>query len=135
MTGVGCMCHLKLLIFLLCRKRKPKNTSHMQRLHTIETHVWSLYLKGNTFSEPSVYGFKLCSFPWFLGVEPKIEVGPNPPKLMVKIMVPKPYEQMDDLGVPLFLETPNWVLKSIVFDQSRWHNSQNVLISFYILLL
>ena len=28
------------------------------------------------------------------------------PKWMVKIMVPKPYFLMDDLGVPLILETP-----------------------------
>ena len=39
-----------------------------------------------------------------MDVEPKIG-GFYPPKWMVKIME-KPYEQMDDLGVPLFLETP-----------------------------
>ena len=37
-----------------------------------------------------------------MGVEPKI--GGNPPKWMVKIME-NPIK-MDDLGVPLFLETP-----------------------------
>ena len=31
--------------------------------------------------------------------------GENPPKWMVKIMIPNPIK-MDDLGVPLFLETP-----------------------------
>ena len=39
-----------------------------------------------------------------MGVEPKI-VG-KPPKWMVKIM--KNPIKMDDLGVPLFLETPKW---------------------------
>ena len=37
-----------------------------------------------------------------MGVEPQI--GGNPPKWMVKIME-NPIK-MDDLGVPLFLETP-----------------------------
>ena len=41
----------------------------------------------------------------YLGVEPKIG-GKSTPKWMVKIMGFQPYEQMDDLGVPLFLETP-----------------------------
>ena len=36
---------------------------------------------------------------------PKIGVGFFHPKWMVKIMVPNPIK-MDDLGVPLFLETP-----------------------------
>ena len=40
-----------------------------------------------------------------MGVEPKIG-GFYPPKWMVKNNG-KPYEQMDDLGIPLFLETPN----------------------------
>ena len=37
-----------------------------------------------------------------MDVEPNI--GGTPPKWMV--CNGKPYEQMDDLGVPLFLETP-----------------------------
>ena len=40
-----------------------------------------------------------------MGVEPKIG-GLYPPKWMVKIME-NPIK-MDDLGVPLFLETPKW---------------------------
>ena len=40
----------------------------------------------------------------YLGVEPKIG-GKSTPKWMVKIMVENPIK-MDDLGVPLFLETP-----------------------------
>ena len=39
----------------------------------------------------------------YLGVNPKI--GGKPPKWMVYFME-NPYEQVDDLGVPLFLETP-----------------------------
>ena len=39
---------------------------------------------------------------WYMGVEPKIRG--KPPKWMVKIME-NPIK-MDDLGVPLFLETP-----------------------------
>ena len=39
-----------------------------------------------------------------MGVKPKI-VGKHP-KWMVKIINGKAHEQMDDLGVPLFLETP-----------------------------
>ena len=42
-------------------------------------------------------------------VEPNIG-GMLPPKWMVKIMVPNPIN-IDDLGVPLFLETP--ILKYI----------------------
>ena len=38
----------------------------------------------------------------YMGVEPKI--GGNPK--MDGLFHGKPYEQMDDLGVPLFLETP-----------------------------
>ena len=40
-----------------------------------------------------------------MGVNPKI--GGKPPKWMVEIMVVNPIK-MDDLGVPLFLETPMW---------------------------
>ena len=42
-----------------------------------------------------------------MGVEPKI--GVFTPK-MDGLFHGKPYEQMDDLGVPLFLETPQWNL-------------------------
>ena len=44
-----------------------------------------------------------------MGVEPKI--GGKPPKWMVKI-VENPIK-MDDLGVPLFLETPIWRLHAV----------------------
>ena len=44
-----------------------------------------------------------------MGVEPKIGVFIHP-KWMVKIME-NPYEQMDDLGVPLYLETPIYLAK------------------------
>ena len=40
-----------------------------------------------------------------IGVNPKI--GGNTPKWMVKLME-NPIK-MDDLGVPLFLETPIWI--------------------------
>ena len=42
----------------------------------------------------------------FFGAAPGVSKyrGGNPPKWMV--YNEKPYEQMDDLGVPLFLETP-----------------------------
>ena len=44
-----------------------------------------------------------------MGVDPK-NGGILPPKWMVySENNGKPYEQMDDLGVPLFLETPKWV--------------------------
>ena len=46
-----------------------------------------------------------------MDVEPKIG-GCLPPKWMVKIMVPKPYEQMDDLGVFYFF----WKHPSIFFQ-------------------
>ena len=39
-----------------------------------------------------------------MGVEPKIGEHPK----MDGENNGKPYEQMDDLGVPLFLETPRW---------------------------
>ncbi len=39
-----------------------------------------------------------------MGVEPKIGVFGKPPKWMVKIM--ETPIKMDDLGAPLFLETP-----------------------------
>ena len=39
----------------------------------------------------------------YMGVNPKI--GGKPPKMDGENNG-KPYEQMDDLGVPLFLETP-----------------------------
>ena len=39
-------------------------------------------------------------------VEPKIGVDFNPPKWMVKISWFQPYFSMDDLGIPLFWETP-----------------------------
>ena len=42
----------------------------------------------------------------YLGVEPKIR-GKTPK--MDGLFHGKPYEQMDDLGVPLFLETSTWV--------------------------
>ena len=44
-----------------------------------------------------------------MGVEPKI--GGKPPKWMVKIME-NPIK-MDDLGIPLFLETPRYVRISL----------------------
>ena len=48
-------------------------------------------------------GFPMGFGWWFVwGVEPKI--GGKPPEWMV--YNGKPYEQMNDLGVPLFLETP-----------------------------
>ena len=40
-----------------------------------------------------------------MGVEPKI--GGKPPKWMVKIM--ESPIKMDDLGIPLFLETPIYI--------------------------
>ena len=43
-----------------------------------------------------------------MGVEPKIGEFYHP-KWMVYFME-KPYEQMDDLGVPLFLETSIYIL-------------------------
>ena len=44
-----------------------------------------------------------------VGVEPKIGGwNTHTPKWMVYNNGSKPYEQMDDLGVPLFLETPKW---------------------------
>ena len=46
----------------------------------------------------------LCRLNGNMGVEPKI--GGKPPKWMVKIME-NPIK-MDNLGVPLFLETPIW---------------------------
>ena len=42
-----------------------------------------------------------------MDVEPKIG-GENPPKMDGENNG-KPYEQMDDLGVPLFLETPIYI--------------------------
>ena len=36
----------------------------------------------------------------------------------------KPYEQMDDLGVPLFLETPNWfeqpIFIQVILSNCGW---------------
>ena len=42
----------------------------------------------------------------YMDVEPKIGVGPFPPKWDGENNGSKPYFLMDDLGVPLFLETP-----------------------------
>ena len=46
----------------------------------------------------------------YMGVEPKI--GGKPPKWMVSNG--KPYFLMDDLGVPLFLETPISLLRPCI---------------------
>ena len=45
-----------------------------------------------------------------MGVEPKIGVF-LPPKWMVKIM--EHPIKIDDLGVPLFLETPSWMYPNV----------------------
>ena len=51
----------------------------------------------------------------YMGVEPKI--GGKPKKWMVKIM--EHPIKMDDLGVPLFLETPIWLVKFAGSGPSR----------------
>ena len=70
---------------------------------------------GNVVSSSHVQLFLTCwdRIAWlvdllmeYMGVEPKIGWFVHP-KWMVYIG--KPYEQMDDLGVPLFLETPIYV--------------------------
>ena len=84
---------------------KPRGN---QTRHPIISHVC---LNRNEVSEaPLELGGKMTHLLLFnkekqrryVGVEPKI--GGKPPKWMV--YNGKPYEQMDDLGVPLFLETP-----------------------------
>ena len=51
-----------------------------------------------------------------MGVNPKI--GGKPPKWMV--YNEKPYEKMDDLGVPLFLETSKWRCVKIQLMIVHW---------------
>ena len=46
-----------------------------------------------------------------MGVEPKI--GGKPPNMDGENNNGTPYEQMDDLGVPLFLETPIYMFVCI----------------------
>ena len=67
-----------------------------------------------------------------MGVEPKI--GGKPPKWMVSNG--KPYFLMDDLGVPLFLETPISLLRPCIssFFIGTWHqrgsDSDDAMLSF-----
>ena len=53
-----------------------------------------------------------------MDVEPKIG-GENPPKMDGENNG-KPYEQMDDLGVPLFLETPIYIYIDEPNDKSNF---------------
>ena len=76
--------------------------------------IWA-DLRGRTVSfrdgEAGVFHEHVCNFMWVEPQETFLYMGVSKnrgtPKWMVyNIYNGKPYEQMDDLGVPLFLETP-----------------------------
>ena len=60
---------------------------------------------------------KTKTFWMYMGVEPKI--GGKPPKWMVKIM--ENLIKMDDLGIPLFLETPIYIQELVAKREGFMH--------------
>ena len=87
------------ILSILSRRASGKKPSH-----------WSLYLylsihRHGMWHDKAWWGVYGC--------QPKNRWGFQPPKWMVKIMVPNPMNKWDDLGFPIFLETH-------IFLQPKW---------------